>query len=200
MVSGASAGVGQEGCHLESGVCRLLGWTQWRRAQRGSEASHVRGFPVWLGRPPAESLGSCSAHSTDPTQPQPSQAEAGGTLGGGDCIAPYGARERREIPAAICEKGTQRKIRNSNTEYTGYIINSILNSPTPWLRHTSAHTDTHTVCQTLNHCLINSLWNQDLRNSWVLPRRNVWGLSIPKRVTWKATEEQKGNVLKIPES
>ena len=112
---------------------------------------------MWLGRPPAESLGSCSAHSTDPTQPQPSQAEAGGTLGGGDCIAPYGARERREIPAAICEKGTQHKIRNSNTEYTGYIINSILNSPTPWLRHTSAHTDTHTVCQTLNHCLINSL-------------------------------------------
>ena len=43
-----------------------------------AEASHVRGFPVWLGRPPAESLGSCSAHSTDPTQPQPSQAEAVG--------------------------------------------------------------------------------------------------------------------------
>lgn len=200
MVSGASAGVGREGCHLESGVCRLLGWTQGRRAQRGSGGITrarlprvARASPSWE---PGELLS--SLHWSDTATAQPGRSS--GTLSGGDHIAPYGARERREIPAAICEKGTQRKIRNNNTEYTGHIINSILNSPTPWLRHTPAHTDTHTVCQTLNWCLINSLWNQDLRNSWVLPRRNVWGLSIPKRVTWKATEERKGNVLKIPES
>lgn len=50
---------------------------------------------------------------SDSTQSQPNQADAGGTLSGGDRTARYGARGRREIPAAICEKCTQDKIRNS---------------------------------------------------------------------------------------